>query len=204
MNIVWPLVTYCVLIVAASLAGGWLPLYMKLTHRWMQLAMSAVGGFMLGIALLHLVPHSYAELGNLDWTVGWTLAGLLAMFLLIRVFHVHAHEHGDAGHDHGHEHQLTAACDHPDHEHHPHPDSQHACTHDGVQERAGSGRHQFSWMGLALGLTLHTVFDGLALGAAVVADAHAGETSHALPLFGLGTFLAVVLHSLWIHYRSRP
>jgi zinc and cadmium transporter len=191
MKIAGLLSIYCVLIIAASLAGGWLPLLLKLTHRSMQLAMSAVGGFMLGIALLHLVPHSYAELGDLDWTVGWTLAGLLAMFLLIRVFHVHAHEHGDTGHGDHHEH---AACDHPDHEHHPHPDPQHACTHDGPHEHGGGGRNQFSWIGLALGLTLHTIIDGLALGAAVAADAHEGEGSRLLPLFGLGTFLAVVLH----------
>ena len=194
MKIVWLLLVYCVVIIAASLTGGWLPLLTKLTHRWMQLAMSAVGGFMLGIALLHLVPHSYAELGNLDWTVGWTLAGLLAMFLLIRVFHVHAHEHGDAGHDHAHDRPPDAACDHPDHEHHPHPAPHHACKHDGRQERAGSGSHQFSWIGLALGLALHTIIDGLALGAAVVADSHENEGARGLPLFGLGTFLAVVLH----------
>ncbi|HZN32730.1 MAG TPA: ZIP family metal transporter [Pirellulaceae bacterium] len=192
MNIAWVLLAYCILLIAASLAGGWLPLLTKLTHRWMQLAMSTVGGFMLGVALLHLVPHSFAVLGNLDLTVGWTLAGLLAMFLLIRVFHVHAHEHGDTGHEHDHEHE--AKCDHPDHEHHPHPDPEHACTHDGTRERAGSGRHQFSWIGLALGLTLHSVIDGLALGAAVMADADEGNAPKGLALFGLGTFLAVVLH----------
>ena len=192
MQPVWLLLIYCVLIVAASLAGGWLPLITRLTHRWMQLAMSGVGGFMLGIALLHLVPHAQAELGDVDLTVGWTLAGLLVMFLLIRVFHVHAHEHGDAGH--GHERHDEPACDHPDHEHHPHPNVAHACSHDGVHEHAGSGKHEFSWIGLALGLSLHTIIDGLALGAAVAADSHAHHVPHTLPLFGVGTFLAVVLH----------
>ena len=187
------LLLYCVFIVAASLFGGWLPFVTRLTHRHMQLAMSTVGGFMLGIALLHLVPHSFAELGSLDATVGWTLAGLLAMFLLIRVFHVHAHEHGDAAHEHGDEHRPHADCSHPDHEHHPHPDHDHACLHEGAKEHAGSGSHRFSWMGLALGLALHTIIDGLALGAAVAADAnHSGAP--ALPLFGIGTFLAVLLH----------
>lgn len=187
------LLIYCVLIFAASLAGGWLPYLVTLTHRHMQLAMSAVGGFMLGIALLHLVPHAFAELGDLDWTVGWALAGLLVMFLLIRVFHVHSHEHGDAGHDH-HDHQSHAACSHPDHEHHPHPDHEHACLHDDAQEYAGSGTHRFSWVGLALGLTIHTIIDGLALGAAVAADAHEAGAAHGLGLYGLGIFLAVLLH----------
>ena len=55
------LVVYCVLIVTASLLGGWLPFLMQLTHRRMQLLMSFVGGLMLGVALLHLIPHALAE-----------------------------------------------------------------------------------------------------------------------------------------------
>ncbi len=47
-------------------------------------------------------------------------------------------------------------------------------------------------MGLALGLTLHTLIDGLALAASVVAEArHMPGTQG---LFGLGTFLAIALH----------
>src|SRR5258706_6059997 len=99
---------YCAVIVAASLAGGLLPWLMQLTHRRMQLVMSFVGGLMLGVALLHLIPHSLAEQGSIDRLAGWTLAGLVSMFLLIRVFHVHAHEHGDTSdlidqHQHSHE-----------------------------------------------------------------------------------------------------
>src|SRR5262245_58742021 len=89
------LIVYCVLIVLASLAGGALPGLVKLTHRRMQMMMSFVGGLMLGVALLHLIPHSVHEQGSVDRTAIWVLAGLLVMFLLIRVFHVHAHEHGD-------------------------------------------------------------------------------------------------------------
>ena len=188
------LLLYCGLIVAASLAGGCLPFLVKLSHRQMQLAMSAVGGLMLGIALLHLLPHSFAELGDLDRTVGWVLAGLLAMFLLIRVFHVHAHEHGDAAQSHGHEHEHHSECAHHDHEHHPHPAQDHACAHDDAHEQAGTGTHRFSWMGLAFGLSLHTLIDGLALGAAVAADAHAKDSSGSWTPLGLGTFLAVLLH----------
>jgi zinc and cadmium transporter len=179
------LLIYCILIIAASLAGGWLPYLVALSHRQMQLAMSTVGGFMLGIALLHLIPHAFAELGNLDQTVGWTLAGLLVMFLLIRVFHVHAHEHGDA---HEHDHAANAECDHP------HPDHDHACAHDAAREQAGSGQHTFSWVGLAFGLGLHTVIDGLALGAAVAADSHAAHPEPGMHFYGLGIFLAVLLH----------
>lgn len=168
------------------MAGGWLPYLVALTHRQMQLAMSTVGGFMLGIALLHLIPHANAELGSIDQTVGWTLAGLLVMFLLIRVFHVHAHEHGEAAHEH--EHAPHAECDHP------HPDHHHACAHDAAREQAGSGKHTFSWVGLAFGLALHTIIDGLALGAAVAAESHDDQVSSGWHLYGLGVFLAVLLH----------
>src|SRR5687768_15424927 len=86
------LAVYCLLIVGASLAGGWLPSLLKLTHLRMQLLMSLVSGVVLGVALLHLLPHAAAELPSLDWAVGFTLAGLLITFFLVRFFHSHSHE----------------------------------------------------------------------------------------------------------------
>jgi zinc and cadmium transporter len=130
---------------------------------------------MLGVALLHLLPHALAHQGSIDRVAGWTLAGLLTMFLMIRVFHVHAHEHGDVSDLVGeHEHPHEGPCEHH-HESHSH----------------APGQHPFSWMGLALGLSLHTLIDGVALGAAVVADA---RHEPGFALFGIGTFLAVALH----------
>lgn len=175
------LIVYCILIVLASLAGGALPALVKLTHRRMQGMMSFVGGLMLGVALLHLIPHSVHEQGSIDRTAIWVLAGLLVMFLLIRVFHVHAHEHGDtsdAQDPHRHDHDHEGPCDHS-HDHHS-PD-----THDHAHT------HPFNWLGLAFGLSLHTLIDGLALGAAVAAETHEHEGFY---LAGFGTFLAVALH----------
>jgi zinc and cadmium transporter len=138
--------------------------------------MSFVGGLMLGVAVLHLLPHALTEHSSVDQTAGWTLGGLLTMFLLIRVFHVHAHEHGDTSDVQGGEpHQHAGECEHQ-HEHHDHE---------------GAGNHPFSWFGLAFGLSLHTLIDGFALGAAVMAEAH---EAHGFALFGIGTFLAVALH----------
>jgi zinc and cadmium transporter len=175
------LLIYCICIVLASLAGGALPGLVRLTHRRMQLVMSFVGGLMLGVALLHLYPHALVELSGYshaaDYVAGWALGGLLLMFLLIRVFHVHAHEHGDtrdATDAHRHDHDHEGPCDHHHGEHEP-----------AVQA------HAFSWVGLAFGLSLHTLIDGLALGAAVAAENH-GEGGWLLA--GLGTFLAVALH----------
>jgi zinc and cadmium transporter len=182
------LLFYCLLVVLASLAGGALPSLMRLSHRRTQLIMSFVGGLMLGVALLHLLPHSVHEQGSMDRAALWTLGGLLTMFLLIRVFHVHAHEHGDtsdlaSGHQHDHAH--AGPCDH---------DHSHEVSHDHGHKHASdspAAQHPFSWLGLAFGLSLHTLIDGLALGAAVAAEAH---EERGLALFGLGTFLAVALH----------
>ena len=38
---------YCVLIIVASLAGGWLPLAARLTHTRLQVAISFVAGLQL-------------------------------------------------------------------------------------------------------------------------------------------------------------
>jgi zinc and cadmium transporter len=167
------LTIYCLIVAAASLVGGALPGLVRLTHRRMQLVMSFVGGLMLGVALLHLVPHALHELQSIDRLAAWMLGGLVAMFMLIRVFHVHAHEHGDTS-------DLAAPHDHAG-----------PCEHHHAEHDAAHPQHPFSWLGLAAGLALHTLIDGLALGAAVIAEAH---QQHGFALFGVGTFLAVALH----------
>jgi zinc and cadmium transporter len=179
---------YCVLIVAASLIGGWLPRWLRLTHSGMQVAISFVAGVLLGIGILHLLPHGFYEWQEvdsaraMDRSVWWFLLGFLGTFLLQRLFHFHTHEapddlaHGGAG-----------ECDH-----------EHASAHHGGRDSHGrdghgsDGHHQrFTWGGVFFGLTVHSLVDGLTLGAAVAA-----ESSHAEPalLAGFGVFLAVLLH----------
>ncbi|MCA9117102.1 MAG: ZIP family metal transporter, partial [Planctomycetaceae bacterium] len=95
---------YCTLIVAASLAGGWLPGAVELTHTRMQVLVSTVGGLMLGIAVFHLLPHSIEETGSSGTSVNWMMAGLLTMFFLVRMFHFH--HHGEATQK-----DIQACCD---------------------------------------------------------------------------------------------
>lgn len=194
------LVIYCLLVLVASLGGGWLPKLMRLTHTRMQFMMSLVGGLMLGVGLLHLIPHAMHFLGSLDQAMMATLVGLLFMFALIRVFHVHQHgaleddtgAHADCDHDHSHDleqkpaHELPLVQANPyipphDHGHHHHHDHAHV---------PATG---YSWVGLAFGLALHTLIDGMALGATVASESllHNDASFH---LFGFGTFLAVMLH----------
>ncbi len=168
------LVAYCLLVLLASLAGGWLLLVIRPTHARLQIATSLVAGLMLGIALLHFLPDAAAQLQSVDRTAAWVLGGFLAMFFLQRYFHFHHHDspEGDPE-DCCHEHDEA---DHHNHEHHAHT-------------LAEKSAQQLSWVGTALGLTLHSLLDGLALAAAVTA----GVQGHAR-LAGLGVALVVILH----------
>jgi zinc and cadmium transporter len=168
------LAVYCLLVLLASLAGGWFLLILRPTHARLQLAISFVAGLMLGIALLHFLPDADDQLHSIDRTTAWMLGGFLAMFFLQRFFHFHHHDspEGDPE-DCCHEHAPTE-----DHHHEPH-----------AHTLADKSAKQLSWVGTALGLTLHSLLDGLALAAAVEAGIH----GHA-KLAGLGVALVVILH----------
>lgn len=168
------IVVYCLLIMAASLTGGKLSSLLRMTHLRTQLLMSGVGGLMIGIALLHLLPHGGEVLRSHSKAGTGALIGLTVMFLLIRLFHTHDHavpvtEDGE-----------RESCDH-DHTHHH--DHGHSHDHEGAKG--------ISWAGLFLGLLLHTLVDGVALASSVAVDASHGAW---LGLAGVGTFLAVLLH----------
>ena len=170
------LTLYCLLVLLASLAGGWLLLIIRPTHRRIQMAISFVAGLMLGIALLHFLPDADEQLHSLDRVAAWMLGGFLAMFFLQRFFHFHHHDSAEGD---------PEDCDHgqiapDDHDHDP---AHHAHT------LADKSAQQLSWVGTALGLTFHSLLDGLALAAAVEAGAH----NH-VRLAGLGVALVVILH----------
>jgi len=179
MFAMWPyllIAGYCLLVALASLAGGTLPSLLRLTHTRMQLIMSFVGGLILAVALLHLLPHAAAETESVDQAVWAALTGLLTMFFLIRTFHVHQHGPVDV--------PALSRCDHD----HPHDScGQHDYPVDG--DHCPAHRHRYSWIGLFVGLALHTLMDGIAIAASVTAEAR-----HVAGFAGLGTFLAVLLH----------
>ena len=173
------LVTYCVLILAASLAGGWVPVLLRLTHRPMELLVSFVSGVMLGVAILHLLPDAVQHraawievqggLGgppDLEAVImpvaGWLLAGFLTMFFVERFFCFHHHDVSDAEPDAG--------------------TSGNACRH--------AHKHELTWTGAAVGLTMHSLVAGIALAASV----QAAEGSSLTRAAGLGTFFAILLH----------
>lgn len=156
------LFVYCLMALLAAAVGGVLPTLIHLTHTRMQLAVSFVGGLMLGLALLGMLPHALHQSDSAYSALAWMLAGFLVMFFLQRFlpFHHHDVEEGSPLEPCGHTHSLA--------------------------ERSA---RSLSWMGVAMGLSLHSIFDGLAMAAAVASDAH-----HHGGLLGLGAALAVVLH----------
>ena len=121
-----------------SLLGGLLPLWIRFTHRGMQVALSFVCGIMLSITIFHLLPDALAigieEGAHLHDEVpilgAWVLGGFLAMFLLERFICFH---------------------------HHSAPGEDECCSHS----------HVSSWVGALVGLSIHGVLAGLAFGAAV-------------------------------------
>lgn len=157
------LTAYCVLALLAALAGGVLPTTLfRLTHTRLQVAISFVGGLMLGLALLGMMPHALHQIGSVQAAVAWLLAGFLTMFFLQRFLPFHHHDvvEGNPLESCGHTHSLA--------------------------ERSA---RSLSWAGVALGLSLHSILDGLAMAAAVAA----GQQTQSGAL-GLGTALAVILH----------
>jgi len=164
-------------VAAAAYAGGSSLSFLSMGHRRMQVLLSLTGGVLLGVGLLHLLPHAFLQLDRqIDTTMQWVLAGFFLMFLLERAFHGHSHhtaDGGENGHDCGHDHAHDG-----DHDHGP------------VDPHTVPGSGRWAWCGAFAGLALHSLADGAALAASVRADGEHGAGW----LAGFATFLAVVLH----------
>ncbi len=152
--------------------GGLLPNWVKMTHTRTQAAMSLVSGLMLGVAFFHLLPHSIGLLGDAgatDTSVRWLMLGLITMFLLLRTFHFHQHDFSHEEEDlHDHQHGQIHSHGHG----------------------ATAPVNRLSWVGIALGLGVHTLIDGVALGAVMQGEIAQGAAGIA----GVGVFLAILLH----------
>ena len=162
-NALLVLSAYSAAIFAASLLGGKLAALGPMTHTRTQVVMSLVAGFILGIAMFHLLPHSLNRIsgtGIIERAVGWMVFGMVLMIFLLRIFHFHQHDFSS-----------EASDLYDDHD------------HGGVQSR--------SLFGVAIGLGVHTVTEGIALGTSMrLGPPHENDVA----LAGLGVFLAIMLH----------
>jgi zinc and cadmium transporter len=155
------LVLYCAAIAGFSLVGGQLPNWVRMTHTRAQLVMSFVSGLMLGVAFYHLLPHSVAMAAGAG---GADFSVWWLMVGLITLFLLlrmfHFHQQDFSGEEEGH------------------------------RDRHHGSVHNLSWLGIALGLAVHTLIDGVALGAVMLG----GITGGAAGMLGIGVFLAILLH----------
>jgi zinc and cadmium transporter len=192
------LVAYLALIVLASLGGGWLTSRMRLTHTRMQLVMSFVAGLMLGVCFLHMVPHSFHATGSIDRSMIWLVIGLLTTFFLIRAFQFHQHVSAEGEDAHAHAQaapEQLVSLGHDEHAHAHDGHEGHVCEHGHPADLAHGRPHELSWVGVFVGLALHSALDGVAVAAAVSADARGQpDAGGGWFLFGLGAFLGVLLH----------
>jgi len=153
------LAAYAAAILLGSLAGGSLPLLGGARRSDALLSFSA--GVMLGAGFLHMLPEAVAAAGYR--VVPSVLVGFLALFLLERSVLVHV---------------CAEPGPLPGHPGHGEPGHDHA---------HGATGCEVHTLGLAafIGLSLHTLIDGFALGAA----------SHDAGL-GFFVFLAILAHKI--------
>ena len=159
------LAVYCPAIFAAAILGGRLSVLGALTHTRTQVIMSLVAGFILGIALFHLLPHGMELMPrpeNIEHGMLWTALGIIFMVALQRIFRFHQHDFSS---------EAQALQDR--------------------QTHAPAAIGASSVAGIAFGLAIHTITEGVALGASVQESVHTTAIG-ALP--GLGVFLAILLH----------
>ena len=160
---------YCILIAIASVVGGFIPLVFRLTHLRVQIALSFVSGVLLGVGLLHMLPHALEGGVDPHRVCIAVVVGFMTIFILERFFSFHHHDFDDS--------------DVPEDEHSIEPASTH-------------GHHSLSWVGTLFGMTIHTLVAGVALASATVASfTLTSEPTDALITFaGFGTFLGIFLH----------
>ena len=159
-------------ILLGALAGGALPLFSKVRRSDLLLSFSA--GIMLGAAFLHMLPEAVEGAGGA--ALPFVLVGFLVLYLLERFVLVHiCAEPGPNA-------RLSTggAPLHPG-EPHDHQPGEHPHVH---REGTGCDVHT---LGLAawIGMSVHTLVDGFALGAASVQ-----------PELGALVFFAILAHKI--------
>ena len=63
------LALYGTALFSASLLGSGLPRLLSMTHTRIQIVLSLISGLMLGVALLHLIPHAFAAAKAIDTVI---------------------------------------------------------------------------------------------------------------------------------------
>lgn len=164
---------YCALIAFASMVGGYLPLAGRIPHVRLQVYLSLSAGAMLGAAFFHMLPEAAEQAPRQFGT--WLACGVIGLYMIERFLSPHSHEAPDGDEDpHAHAHA----------EHEPHCDHSHS--HEAPAPQHSAAPKVAGWSAV-VGLFIHTILGGVALGSAVLA-------ADAPRDLGLAVFLATLLH----------
>lgn len=123
-----------------SFLGGLLPSFFQLKHSTTQIFMSAVAGFLIGVALFHIIPHSIEHINEFHPGSGaqqcmiLVAVGIALMFGVMRLFGVY----------------------------------DHVGTEDSGGPK--TNRSFITWCAILVGLTIHTMVEGFTLGSSIVSS----------------------------------
>lgn len=191
------MIYYALVVAAISLAGAAVPLRFRPAHTQLQIYLSLAAGALLGAGLFHLLPES----SHFTHHFGLPCAlGVLVVFLLQRYLAPHSHElspHEGTEHRQGHaeeEGRHGQAQQRPSDNAHDHRHDHGTCSHDHHHHEQKRSEHLQSAGPFLTGviaifaLSIHSLFDGIALGAASTLTGPEGA-----PLI-LSVFLSVLIH----------
>lgn len=152
---------YALIVAGLSLVGASVPLRSRLSHAGLQIYLSLAAGALLGAALFHLLPESSEHIQSQFGLPA--VLGVAVVFFLQRYLAPHCHE------------PLAE----PPAEHEQQAEHDHTC-HDHAH-----GKSLASSLVAVIALSVHSFFDGVAIGAV----AESADSS-----LLLAVFLSVLIH----------
>ncbi len=175
---------YALIVAALSLIGAAVPLRFRFGHAQLQVYLSLAAGALLGAALFHLLPEASEHIHG-DFGLP-TVLGIGVVFLLQRYLAPHSHE------PFGHSHRESA----------PEAEATGAnprATAWGSEQHAhGHARPLVTGVVAILALSIHSFFDGVAIGAVTGGAVDAGHSGaslgHATQPLAFAVFLSVLIH----------
>jgi zinc and cadmium transporter len=177
---------YALIVAVLSLIGAAVPLRVRFGHAQLQVYLSLAAGALLGAALFHLLPEASEHIHGAFGLP--TAVGIGVVFLLQRYLAPHSHE---------------PLGSHDAHPHHDDPESHERETprHADARPRTlpdppssvgssnpWSARPTVTGVVAILALSIHSFFDGVAIGAAT-----GGPSGPGAPL-AFAVFLSVLIH----------
>jgi len=189
---------YAFIVAALSLIGAAVPLRFRFGHAQLQVYLSLAAGALLGAALFHLLPEASEHIHG-DFGLP-AVIGIGLVFLLQRYLAPHSHE--PLGHSH---HESEPGADtgarilSRTHTDSAREDSR--TSHVAEHSHHSQARPLVSGVVAILALSIHSFFDGVAIGAVtggLVDAGHGGPGApglgHATQPLAFAVFLSVLIH----------